>query len=117
MNDRVRSLRRRYREELGEADNPGDQAAAFIAKARGDEAGVQAIRCHRAAAQAAGEFSREQDVAKLRVAVGLHAAKAPRRLDLVKIERGAAMRIGSGATMRAAGAALSRSRSPAVRTK
>jgi hypothetical protein len=53
------------REELGEPDEARDHAAALVAEARGDEAGMQAIGGDPRAMQAAGEFAREKNVAKL----------------------------------------------------
>src|SRR6516225_10165922 len=96
MNDGSRALGGRYCEKLGEPYHVRDQAPALISKARGDEARMQAIRGDAVAMQAACELAREQDVAELRAAVGLHGAKALLRLQVAEVECCATMGVGSG---------------------
>jgi hypothetical protein len=56
------------------------------------EAGPQAIGGNARAMQAAGEFAREKNVAKLGASIGFHGSEALRRLQIVEIERGSPMR-------------------------
>jgi hypothetical protein len=63
IDNRFRALSRRYREKLGEPNEARDQTTASVAKACGDETGMQAIRSDTRTLQAASEFAREQDVA------------------------------------------------------
>jgi len=59
IDDCFRALFWGNREELGEPNEARNHAAALVAEARGDEAGMQAIGGDPRAMQAAGEFARE----------------------------------------------------------
>jgi hypothetical protein len=63
INDRFRALLRGDRQKLGETYKARDQAAALIAEACGDESRMQAISGHARVMKAAGEFTREENVA------------------------------------------------------
>ena len=69
--------------ELGEPCEARDRAAALIADAGRDETGMQAVGGDPRALQAAGEFAREENVAKLGAAIGFHGSEALRRLQVV----------------------------------
>ena len=76
MDDRLCALIRGYREKLGKPNERRDQTAALVAKTRGDETGMQAIRSDARAVQAASQFAREQNVAQLRPSVDFYGSEA-----------------------------------------
>ena len=61
---------------LTSGKQPRRPSARFVAEARGDEAGMQAVGGDAASRQPARQFAGEQDVGELRAAIGLPAAIA-----------------------------------------
>src|SRR5258708_15654397 len=86
IDDGLRALLRRDREELGDADAQAEEAAVVVAETGGDEAGMKAVGGDAGGGEAARQLAREENVGELGAAIDGYIVIIPLRLPIVEVE-------------------------------